>query len=236
MINSRRTLLGIAAGGVVAAGAGGLWYARSSESPITAPPITAPPGTTATSLATAGSADGPMGERGIGRADAPVVVREFFSLTCSHCATFHRDTMPRVKTELVETGKIRFIYHDFPLDQIALTAAAVARSLPASSYDPFVTALLASQDRWAFARGVNTTDELAKFAALAGLSRAAFDAAVADEGLRSALLKARDESSRTYGIESTPSFVLNGPGAKNRKEAGARPYDDFARLVQQAAG
>ena len=231
MINSRRTLLGIAAGGVVAAGAGGLWYARSSESPITAAPATA-----ATPPATPGSADGPMGERGIGRADAPVVVREFFSLTCSHCATFHRDTMPRVKTELVETGKIRFIYHDFPLDQIALTAAAVARSLPASSYDPFVTALLASQDRWAFARGVNTTDELAKFAALAGLSRAAFDAAVADEALRSALLKARDESSRTYGIESTPSFVLNGPGAKNSKAAGARPYDDFARLVQQAAG
>ena len=231
MTNSRRTLLGIGAGVVVAAGAGGLWYARRAESPITAAPATA-----ATPPAAEGSADGPMSERSIGRADAPVVVREFFSLTCSHCATFHRDTMPRVKAELVETGKLRFIFHDFPLDQIALTAAAVARSLPAGSYDPFVTALLASQDRWAFARGVNTTDELAKIAALAGLSRAAFDAAVADEALRNAILMARDDSARTYGIESTPSFVLNGPGAKNTKAAGARPYDDFARLVQQAAG
>lgn len=231
MLNSRRSLLGIGAAIVVSAGAGALWYARSSTSPIAG---AAPPG--ATPAATQVAAEGPMGERSIGRADAPVVVREFFSLTCSHCATFHRDTMPRVKTDLIETGRIRFVYHDFPLDQIALTAAAVARSLPASSYDPFVTALLASQDRWAFARGVNTTDELAKMATLAGMSRAAFDAAVADEPLRAAILKARDEAGRTYGIESTPSFVLNGPGAKNRKEAGARSYDDFARLVQQAAG
>ena len=99
-----------------------------------------------------------------------------------------------------------------------------------------MTALLASQDRWAFARGVNTTDELAKMAALAGLSRAAFDAAVADEATRAALLKARDDSSRIYGIDSTPSFVFSGPAQQNQKVAGARPYSDFARLVQQAAG
>ena len=85
-----------------------------------------------------------------------------------------QNEVTQVKKELVETGKIRFVFHDFPLDQVALTAAVVARHLPAASYDPFVSALLASQDRWALARGVNTTDELAKMAALAGLSRAAF--------------------------------------------------------------
>ena len=97
MPNSRRALLGIGAAIVVSAGAGALWYARSSESPIDgAPPPTTP--------STPTSAEGPMGERSIGRADAPVVVREFFSLTCSHCATFHRDTLPRVKSDLIETG------------------------------------------------------------------------------------------------------------------------------------
>jgi protein-disulfide isomerase len=216
---------------VVAATAGGLWLARRPDQTVAAPP---PGGGPAPALAA--TAEGIMGERAIGRADAPVVVREFFSLTCSHCAAFHRDTMPQVKKELVETGKVRFIFHDFPLDQVALTAAVVARHLPAASYDPFVTALLASQDRWAFARGVNTTDELAKMAALAGLSRAAFDAAVADEATRAALLKARDDSSRIYGIDSTPSFVFSGPAQQNQKVAGARPYSDFARLVQQAAG
>jgi protein-disulfide isomerase len=144
--------------------------------------------------------------------------------------------MPRVKTELIDTGRVRMVFHDFPLDQVALTAAAVARNLPVSSYEPFVSALLASQDRWAFARGVNTTEELAKMAALAGLSRAGFDAAVADEALRAAILKARDDAARVYSIDATPSFVLSGPAVKNRRESGARPFDDFARLVKEAAG
>lgn len=231
MAISRRALLGVGAGVVVAAAAGGLWYARRPDQTVASPP----PGS-GSAPAPAATAEGILGERAIGRADAPVVVREFFSLTCSHCAAFHRDTMPQVKKELVETGRVRFVFHDFPLDQVALTAAVVARHLPPASYDPFVTALLASQDRWAFARGVNTTEELAKMAALAGLSRAAFDAAVADEATRAALLKARDDYSRTYGIDSTPSFVFSGPAVKNQKAAGARPYSDFARLVQQAAG
>ena len=231
MAFSRRALLGVGAGVVVAAAAGGLWYARRPDQTVASPPPGSGP-----APAPAATAEGILGERAIGRADAPVVVREFFSLTCSHCAAFHPDTMPQVKKDLVETGRVRFVFHDFPLDQVALTAAVVARHLPPASYDPFVTALLASQDRWAFARGVNTTEELAKMAALAGLSRAAFDAAVADEATRAALLKARDDYSRTYGIDSTPSFVFSGPALKNQKAAGARPYSDFARLVQQAAG
>lgn len=228
MAISRRALLGVGAGVVVAAAAGGLWYARQPSPIVAAPPATGP--------APAATADGILGERAIGRADAPVVVREFFSLTCSHCAAFHRDTMPQVKKELVDTGRVRFVFHDFPLDQIALTAAVVARYLPAQNYEPFVAALLASQDRWAFARGVNTTEELAKMAALAGLSRAQFDAAIADQATRNALLTAQSADAKTYSIEATPSFVLNGPGMKNRKESGARPYSEFARLVQQAAG
>jgi len=228
---SRRTLLGVG-GVVVVAGGAAVWqFSRP----------TASGGDSAASarggaIAATASGDPRLAERSIGRADAPVVVREFFSLTCSHCATFHRETMPRVKRDLVDTGKVRMVFHDFPLDQIALAGAAVARALPPASYEPFITALLASQDRWAFARGVNNIEEIAKIAALAGLSRSAFDAAVADEALRAEILKGRDEYARTYGIESTPSFVFNGPGATNRREAGARPYDEFARLVQQAAG
>jgi protein-disulfide isomerase len=230
MTISRRTLLGVGAGVAVVAGAGAAWFARDGSSVVAGTAPAAP-----VSAAPAGGA-GLMSERAIGRADAPVEVREFFSLTCSHCATFHRDTLPRIKKEMVDTGRVWLIFHDFPLDQIALTAAAVARHLPPASYEPFVGALLASQERWAFARGVNTTEELAKIAALAGMPRAAFDAAVADQGLRTEILKARDEAARTWGIDSTPSFIINGPALKNQRVAGARPYDDFARLVQQAAG
>lgn len=234
MQNSRRSLLGVGAAVIAAGGAAGLWYGMSAESPPHAS-AAAPPAGGAAPVAGAPAVDPILGVRAIGKADAPVTVQEFFSLTCSHCATFHRETMPRVKKELVDTGKLRIVFHDFPLDQIALTAAVVARSLPEASYEPFIGALFAAQDRWAFARGVNTTEEIFKFAALAGMSRAAFDAAVGNEAMKTAILKAQQEFSRVYEIQSTPSFVFNGPGAKNRREAGARPFDDFARLVQEAA-
>ncbi len=177
-----------------------------------------------------------LGERAIGKDDAPVVVMEFFSLTCPHCAAFSRETMPQVRKNLIDTGKLRMVFHDFPLDQLALSAAAVARTLPPERYEPFVTALFAAQDRWVYARGINNMDELFKFAALAGMSREAFDKAANDQALKTAILAQQDADTKTYGIDSTPTFVFNGPNAKNQREAGARTYPDFAQLVAKAAG
>lgn len=180
--------------------------------------------------------DDQMAERGIGDASAPVKVDEYFSLTCPHCAAFSKQTLPQVRKELIDTGKLRMVFHDFPLDQLALTASAVARYLPPERYEPFVAALLASQDRWAFARGVNSTEELWKMAALAGLSRDAFNAAIADQALKAAILKAQDEAQKMYQVDSTPTFIFNGPKAKNLREAGDIAYPGFAKLVAQAAG
>ena len=132
-------------------------------------------------LAHADSADPRMGERTIGNADAKVTVQEWFSLTCTHCAEFQSVTFPQVKKELIETGKIRYVWRDYPLDQVALTAAMVARALPPERYEPFITTLLLTQDRWAFARDVNSTEELAKLAALAGMPRETFDKTIRDD-------------------------------------------------------
>src|SRR3978361_954378 len=129
-------------------------------------------------------ADPRMAERSLGSDDAKVVVTEWFSLTCTHCAAFQKETFGQVRAKLIDTGRLRYVWRDFPLDPIPLTAAMVARALPPERYEPFITALLASQDRWAFARGVNSTEELAKFAALAGLSRARFNAAIGDAALK----------------------------------------------------
>ena len=89
----------------------------------------------------------------MGKPGAPVKVIEFFSLTCSHCAAFHKKPSAGEEGRWSRPGKVRLIWRDFPLDQIALTAATVARSLPPERYDGFVSALFASQDRWAFTRG-----------------------------------------------------------------------------------
>ena len=175
-----------------------------------------------------------MGDRGLGSASAPVTVWEWFSLTCTHCAAFQRETFPRVKTELIDTGKLRYVWRDFPLDQVALTAAMVARALPEDRYEPFITSLLATQDRWAYARGVNTTEELAKMAALAGMPRATFNSTIADTGLRNAILAGQDVADKTYGVNSTPTFIVNPLGADKKSVPGAVSYDDFAKALPTA--
>ncbi len=191
---------------------------------------------TTLALGTPARADSKLTERAIGKAEAPVTVMEFFSLTCPHCAAFSRDTLPQVIEQLVNTGKLRYVFRDFPLDQVALTAAVVARSLPPERYEPFVSALLASQNRWAFARGVNTTEELAKMSGLAGLSRKAFDTTIADTSLRDAILADQEDAEKTLKIDSTPTFIFNGPNAKDRRAPGELSYNEFAKLVSEATG
>lgn len=175
--------------------------------------------------------DAKLGERSMGPADAKVVVEEWFSLTCTHCAEFQKATFPQVKKALIDTGKIRYVWRDYPLDQVALAAAAVARALPPERYEPFVSTLLGTQDRWAFARGVNSLEEIAKIAALAGMPRAAFDAAVNDAAMKQAILAAQDQAEKKLGVNSTPSFLFNG-----KLVAGAIPFARFQQAVDTAQG
>ena len=170
-----------------------------------------------------------MAERSLGSADAKVVVNEWFSLTCSHCADFQKTTFPAVKAKLIDTGRVRYVWRDFPLDQVALAAAMISRALPAERYEAFIITLLATQDRWAFARNVNPTEELAKIAALAGMPRKTFDATLADESLRMAILNAQDEADKVLKVASTPTFVING-----RLLPGAVTFDAFDRAVTDA--
>lgn len=168
-------------------------------------------------------------ERSLGSPDAKNTTIECFSLTCTHCAAFSRETMPQVQKELIDTGRLRWVFYDFPLDQVALTAAMVARYLPPDRYEPFINALFASQDRWAFARGVNSTDELWKMAALAGMSRATFDKAVADKGLRTWILQRQQEAENRWHVDSTPTFIING-----QPHAGEMSFDAFRKLIPQS--
>lgn len=166
----------------------------------------------------AAESDPRFAPRTFGAAQAPIKVTEFFSLTCTHCAAFSRETMPDVKTKLIETGKLQMIYRDFPLDRVALMAAMVARTLPVDRYEPFVSALFASQDRWAFNSDANPREELAKMAGLAGMSRPAFDAAISDKDLQQFILAEQQKAEEEFHVDSTPTFVRDGhthPGEMN---------------------
>jgi len=235
---SRRILLGVGSTAIIAVGGVTALRVMSQSAPAQPAPAPQMAQNTAAPTAPAAAPAGSqlMTERALGKPDAPVSTIEFFSLTCPHCAAFARETMPQIQSDLIDTGKLRWVFGDYPLDQVALTAAMVARSLPPERYWPFCEALFASQDRWAFARGVNSTDELAKMAALAGLSRDAFDAAIGNKELRDWILKQQDESTKLYQVDATPTFIFNGPAQKNHRESGGRPYDEFAKLVAAAAG
>lgn len=169
--------------------------------------------------------------RMLGADSAPVKVHEYFSLTCTHCAHFATVIMPQVKPNLVDTGKVQFIYHDFPLDQVALKAAQVARYLPAALYYPFVEALFSSQDDWAFQPNEDYHASIFKYAALAGMDQATYDKAWNDDALAQFILNGQKQAETDYKITATPTFIING-----KTYPGAMEYDDFAARVAQAAG
>jgi len=169
--------------------------------------------------------------RTLGQDSAPVKVHEYFSLTCTHCAHFANTVMPQVKPNLVDTGKVQFVYHDFPLDQVALSAAQVARYLPLSEYYLFIEALFASQDDWAFQPNEDYHASIFKYAALAGMDQTTYDKAWNDQALAQFILDGQKQDETTYKISATPTFIING-----KTYPGEMEYDDFAAVVTQAAG
>jgi protein-disulfide isomerase len=226
----RRLLLAGSAAVVLAGGFAAWRWLAAPTAPVATAPTTPPPPAPPQPPAqprpvTAGGLD----ERSLGRADAPVTAIEYFSLTCSHCGAFHRDTWPRVKRELVETGRVRMVFRDFPLDEISLRAHAVARSFPADRYEPFISALFATQDRWAYARGVDHKAEIGKIAALAGMSTEAFNAAWADDALARAILEARQKGEAEHQVSATPTFIIG-----SQKLPGAISFERFEAAVREA--
>jgi protein-disulfide isomerase len=172
----------------------------------------------------------PYTQRSLGSTKAPVTVQEYFSLTCTHCAHFATVTMPQVKKNLIDTGKVQFIYHDFPLDQVALKAAQVSRYLPAAQYYPFIEALFASQDDWAFQPNEDYHASIFKYAALAGMDQATFETAWNDDKLAQFILTGQQEAEKMYNISATPTFIING-----KPYPGAMEYNDFAAAVASVA-
>ena len=220
----RRTLA-IAGGAAVIGGVSAwqFWPTLAAQPVANAPP--SPPGTPVAPAEA--NADPRLNERFAGNAAAPLVVQEFFSLTCGHCATFHMTVWPQVKAELVDTGRIRFVFNDFPLDEVALSAAMIARALPALRYEAFLSTLFQTQNRWAFAQG-QQIEELARLAALAGMNRADFDRTLADEPFKRAILETRLASQNRWQIRATPSFVFG-----SRLASGNMTVAEFRAQVER---
>jgi protein-disulfide isomerase len=168
-----------------------------------------------------------LGERFIGDVDAPVVIEEFSSFTCPHCATFHNNNMEAIKAALVDTGKVRFVYRDYPLNKPALDAAVMARCVPEGEYYDFITVLFKTQDEWAFDGDPNKLIQTAK---LAGLTQEEIDSCIEDRDVVKYILGGVQQASAEYEVKSTPTFIFNG-GAE--RIIGSRPVGDFEVIVNR---
>lgn len=167
-------------------------------------------------------------ERAMGKADAPVTMIEYSSLTCPHCAHFEVETLPRLKTDFIDTGKMQLIMRDYPLDKLALAAAMMARHAPEPMFFKLMSVLFENQVKWATADDPGAA--LRQYGILSGMSGDQVDAALQDKALLQAIMDVRKNASDVYGIDSTPSFVINGD-----MHAGALGYDAFADLINKAA-
>lgn len=167
----------------------------------------------------------------LGNKTAPITIFEYASLTCPHCAAFASDTLPKLQKDWIDTGKAKLVYRDFPLDQSAVIAATIARCFPAERYFPFIETLFQTQREWAQGSEAATKTALARIAKLGGMSQAQFDACAADQKNSDAVLNSRLVAQNQYGIDSTPTFFVNGT-----KVVGDVSYDEFVKYLEAKSG
>lgn len=169
-----------------------------------------------------------LGVRAAGNPNAPVKITEIFSLTCSHCATFHNETYPHIKENYIDTGKIYYVYQEFPLNAPALHASMIARCLPEERYAGYIDLLFKTQEQWLAAPDYK--DSLRQNAKLAGMSDEAFDACLENKELQQAFASTIQEASQKWEIKSTPSIIFNDG---EKVVVGAQKYAPMEHALNQ---
>ena len=167
------------------------------------------------------------GDRILGDPDAPVTIIEYSSLTCPHCAAFHAETLPTIKKKWIEEGKARLVFRHFPFDALGTYAALAANCVEGDRHFAFIDILFRNQSRWAHSQDPRTA--ISQMAAMAGVDKASLEACVQDEAALVRIQKLREYGSKEYGINSTPSFIING-----KKLVGNQGLEKFEQALQDA--
>jgi len=170
----------------------------------------------------------PLGDRVLGDAAATVTIIEYASATCPHCASFHKITFPKLKEEFIDTGKVRFIFREFPFDDLALAAFMLARCAPEDKYYPMIEVLYDQQEQWTHN---NPRDELFKIAQLAGFSEESFNTCLKNTDVAKGIIEGRNTAEKDMKIESTPTFFINGKLLR-----GNEPIEKFREMITAALG
>src|SRR5213595_2378529 len=167
-------------------------------------------------------------DRILGKAEAPITIIEYASLTCPHCAHFDVTVLPKLKEKWIDTGKAKLVLRDFPLDEPALRAAMVARCAPPERFYPLVDTFFAQQEQWATTRDYRAA--LEKLAKLGGISNKEFAACISDKKLEDQVAQSRLTAAQQLGVDATPTFFVNG-----KKFDGAPTLEAFDKALSGAA-
>jgi len=193
---SRRDALNMGLSTLAVAGAGGAYFAMTQNS-------------------YAQSADGdimkvdPKIDNILGDIDAPVTVIEYASMTCPHCANFHKLVLPELKKKYIDTGKVRLVFREFPLDRFAFAAAALARCSGEKRFFPFVDMLFSKQDSWARGPG-SPAPRLFKMVKQVGFDEKFFNDCMRNKDVSDRIEKVMKTGRTEHGVNSTPTLFVNG--------------------------
>ncbi len=149
----------------------------------------------------------PLGDIVLGSPDAPVTIIEYASMTCPHCAQFQAKTFPKLKERYIDTGKVRYIFREFPLDPLAAGAFMLARCADKDKYMSIIDLFFGTQRDWVVP---NPLQPLFNIAKQAGYNEETFNACLKNQQILDGIQNVRDHAAKALNVESTPTFFING--------------------------
>lgn len=167
---------------------------------------------------------GPLEDKILGADDAPVTIVEYASVTCPHCATFHRDTYPTLKSKYIDNGQVRLIFREFPTQPqaVAIAGFMLARCSD-DKYFPLLDAIFNQQESWA----KDPYNGFLRIARQAGFTQESFDACLKDEKLAANIQETAQRANSEFNVESTPTFFVNG-----KKYVGALSVAELEKILE----
>lgn len=165
------------------------------------------------------------GDMVIGKADAPVTVIEYASMTCPHCASFHIEILPKLKSTYIDSGKVKLVFREFPLDQVALRAAMLARCAGNERYFGYVDVMFRQQRAWSTSN--DPIGALQRIARLGGMTDEEFRICMSNEALAQAIVATRMDGEQKHQIRSTPTLIVG-----EKKSDGAPTWEELEALIK----
>jgi protein-disulfide isomerase len=167
---------------------------------------------------------GPLGDQVLGPDDAPVTIVEYASMTCPHCAQFQARTFPKLKERYIDTGKVRYILREFPLDPLAAGAFMLARCVDKDKYYSVIDLLFGTQRQWVVP---NPLQPLFNIVKQAGYTEDSFNACLKNQQILDGIQNVRDRAAKVLMVESTPTFFVNG-----KRMVGDLSIEDLEREIK----